>query len=422
MSDRTRTRIRNTRSSPSGQYDRWLGGNYWYGSKTAGRTWAKTQVTIDETHDWPRLKGETSRDVGGPFHTISARLTADWDLARLYTLGYGGSNGELYQGGVLPNMVPQNWDYVRTDFDREKLLFWADQHPAGYLEGLGSKAIASTIPTNPNMDAAVSIAELYREGLPSVVSSIDLRDRLGFFRGLGGDYLNIEFGWKPVLSDLLSLSQSILESEALLQQLARDSGRNVRRRLAFPADRQTTIGDDTIVPESGAPLSLLNQRGRSITTSSYHKTWFSGSYVYHYDPADLNEASRIATQARLLFGLQITPEVLWNLAPWSWLVDWFTNIGPILHNLSAFGQDGLVLRYGYLMHHHTRREDHLYRGVTLPKGGDFPAGDRRAAFCLESKRRIRATPYGFGLTFASFSVRQWAILAALGMTRAPGAL
>lgn len=385
----------------------------------------RREVTVDERHAWPaRNVGRVSYDVGGPFTSVKSALTCDWDLYRDYHLGTHGGTGYAYDGHIWPAFPSLTQRWVGDPESYSEAAFLADSdfpHSEGKLEIDGTKAIAATIPTNSSADTAVGVAELAREGLPSLIGSTILRDKIGFFRSLGSEYLNYEFGWKPLLADLQAIAKSIDESEKLLTQLARDSGRNVRRRYSFPAERGITItsGVGGITP---ALSSLIGGLSFSQAEQDYHRSWFSGCYTYHYDPADLSEASRIATQARLLLGLKIDPEVLWNLAPWSWLVDWFVNIGPVLHNLSAFGQDGLVLRYGYLMHHSTRRIERAWSGLTLPRGGDWPAGSRHAAISLETKRRIRATPYGFGLAVSSFTWRQWAILGALGLTKSPGVL
>jgi hypothetical protein len=385
----------------------------------------RREVTVDERHAWPaRNIGRVTRDVGGPFLSVKSALTCDWDLYKVYHLGSHGGTNYAYDGHVWPSYpsLTQRWVGDPSNYSEAAFLIDHDPlHTEGDLEVEGTRAIAATIPTNSSADTAVGVAELFREGLPSLIGSTVLRDRIGFLRSLGSEYLNYEFGWKPLLSDLRSLAQSIDESEKLLAQLARDSGRNVRRRYSFPAEREAvyTTGSGGLSP---ALSSLISGISHQQTTMTFHKSWFSGCYTYHYDPADLTEASRIATQARLLLGLKIDPEVLWNLAPWSWLVDWFVNIGPVLHNLSAFGQDGLVLRYGYLMHHSTRRVERVWPNVGLPRGGDFPVGARHAAISLETKRRIRATPYGFGLAVSSFTWRQWAILGALGLTKTPGVL
>jgi hypothetical protein len=81
--------------------------------------------------------------------------------------------------------------------------------------------------------------------------------------------------------------------------------------------------------------------------------------------------------------------------------------------------DSLVLRWGYIMCHYTCRDTYLLDGVAV-KGST--GGPRSQTFVTDVKTRYRATPYGFGLDIASFSPRQWAILGALGISRAQGML
>jgi hypothetical protein len=122
-----------------------------------------------------------------------------------------------------------------------------------------------------------------------------------------------------------------------------------------------------------------------------------------------------------ILGTRLTPEVLWELAPWSWLFDWQANVGDILSNLSLLSADGLVMRYGYLMCHTL-----AYNRYVIPAGARFTPGvETGPIFTVlgrETKERVRATPYGFGLNPDSFSIRQWAILGALGLTKTPRAL
>jgi hypothetical protein len=328
---------------------------------------------------------------------------------------------ELYKGNLIPYVVSQDWALLRESTLSADLLYWADpSHSWSDLNALGATAISNTIPTNPVIDSSVAIAELLREGIPNLMDLQDLKDRLAFFRTLGSNYLNIEFGWKPLVADLKNAVKAISDTEKILAQLQRDSGRRVHRKFRFHDAVYTSANESaypgTLMFES-VPLTLMSQAGHTTTENHTCKTWFSGSYTFDYEPDQLSELSRIATQARLLYGLEMNPEVVWNLTPWSWLVDWFANVGPVLHNLSAFAQDGLVLNYGYLMHYSVRKNTYSARGIKLLRGGDFPFTEVSTVFDVESKRRIRATPYGFGLVFDSFSVRQLAILTALGLTR-----
>jgi hypothetical protein len=122
---------------------------------------------------------------------------------------------------------------------------------------------------------------------------------------------------------------------------------------------------------------------------------------------------RDAALADKLFGISLTPEVLWNLAPWSWAVDWFSNTGDVISNLSDWASDGLVLQYGYMMEHtvssytYSMSPTGIYRGVPAPP----------VSFVTETKIRRRASPFGFGINLSALSARQNAILVALGLSR-----
>jgi hypothetical protein len=123
---------------------------------------------------------------------------------------------------------------------------------------------------------------------------------------------------------------------------------------------------------------------------------------------------RNALEAKKLYGLSLTPETVWNLAPWSWAVDWVSNAGDVISNLSDWATDGLVLRHGYIMEQSFVRDTYEWYGPVNFWSQVYPA-----VFTLEcrSKLRRRATPFGFGLTFGDFTPRQWAIAIALGLTK-----
>jgi hypothetical protein len=269
------------------------------------------------------------------------------------------------------------------------------------------------------------MAELFREGIPSMIGSAFLKGRMEFFRSLGSEYLNFEFGWKPLVSDLKSAAQAVIESEKILRNLERNSGHDLIRKRLLPPERVINQLETTTVKNpSGLAPAWASRPGHSMWDTTTRQQWFSGCYTYQYEPSKMTEISRIATQARLLYGLELSPEVVWNLAPWSWLVDWFANVGPVLSNLSAFQQDGLVLKYGYVMETTSRsfrRQTVLGKKSPVCIELNHPGlvGDLFQATC---KERVKATPFGFGLNTAAFTNRQWAILGALGLTRAPRSL
>jgi hypothetical protein len=132
----------------------------------------------------------------------------------------------------------------------------------------------------------------------------------------------------------------------------------------------------------------------------------------------ISSFARSAEMAKRIYGIRVSPEVLWNLTPWSWAIDWVTNAGDVMSNISAFTSEGLVMRYGYVMETTTTRITDTLR-PTLGKYGPYTL---KHSYGTTVKVRRRATPYGFGLDPGTFSTYQWGIIAALGISKAPKAL
>jgi hypothetical protein len=154
-----------------------------------------------------------------------------------------------------------------------------------------------------------------------------------------------------------------------------------------------------------------------LQTTTTTNQWFSGAYTYYLPPLENNLLSWLGhyeAYAHHLYGIRLDPDLLWNIAPWTWAADWFANTGDIVQNWSAFTHDGLVLRYGYIMEHIKVESVYSLVGYMF---GNGRAGDCSTTIIRESKVRRTATPYGFGLNPGSFTTRQNATIAALGINR-----
>ena len=384
------------------------------------RSYYAWQITLSEGHRWPT--GRSVRDVGGPFETVRTMYNTSHEnnsfaanvKSGLFTYDFSGAvilNAPLWS--IAEMQVPEPTLQQLTSAA-------APTFPQGTdMQSKGTTLVSRAIPTNPMVDSSVGLAELFREGIPKMIGSSLLRDRVGFLRGLGSEYLNYEFGWKPLVNDVKAAAKAVIESETIIKQLVRDSGKNVHRRRNFLPIQENVVSYATAPAGPGASniSAFWNPSRISVTDFRRRDTWFSGCFTFEYDPGNLSQISNIVTQARLVYGLQLNPEVLWNLAPWSWLVDWFVNVGPLLHNVSAFQNDQLVMRYGYVMDRHRRRLVTI--GKCSHKSTNTLPELYTEVLSLDWKRRQQASPYGFGIASSSFTIRQWAILAALGITRGP---
>nr|QDH88736.1 MAG: hypothetical protein H1Rhizo25414_000004 [Leviviridae sp.] len=311
----------------------------------------------------------------------------------------------------------------------------APPEPSDNLDALGATAIARCSPTNNIASAANFLAELRADGLPKLFGASILKERLRFHKSLGEEYLNEEFGWKPLIGDLRSIASAVTHSHKVLSQYERDSGKVVRRRYEFPEETSqsttfvrnqsaslgTWTGLFNPVYPGGDPLEILYYGGSTgslyRTRQTWKKVWFSGAFTYHL-PSLYNSRIKMVEDARhasTLLGLDLTPEVLWNATPWTWAIGWFSNAGDVVANLSDWATDGLVLKYGYIMMHSIVTDTYF---VTNRGRLSSPAAQpSKVVISVETKRRKKATPFGFGLTMGQFTPRQLAITAALGLTK-----
>lgn len=141
--------------------------------------------------------------------------------------------------------------------------------------------------------------------------------------------------------------------------------------------------------------------------------------MYHLDKGSnfLTKMKYHAQQANIALGTDFNVSTAWEIMPWSWLADWFSDSGDFLRNITYLASDNLVLRYGYVMHTFSETRNIVQRNIT-PKPLWFGIPETMTQQCVFTiKTRHRATPYGFGLDVEAFSPRQWAILAALGLTK-----
>jgi hypothetical protein len=300
---------------------------------------------------------------------------------------------------------------------------------------------------------------LRKDGLPTIIGSLAGRSKTvrDVFRQGGKEYLNVQFGWAPLIRDLVTLVELVPDARRRILQYERDIERLIRRRYYFPEEVSVTSGlsfsgtSSSYMLEASTPFGTIPQdhfsfsRGGSFlpeqVTKTTQKTWFSGGFRFYHRsvPKALEELSLIEEKANILLGTRLDPEILWNLAPWTWLSDWFVNFGDVVSNVSALIADDLVMQYGYLM-----RTTETEVQVSWPNGlwyrkpsGPLSSGWQRWTGQVETmsnrnlpalggytqtmrrvlKQRVRASPFGFGLNPSDFSADQLAILAALGLSR-----
>lgn len=384
-----------------------------------------TQTTVSEDHPgWKaRSHGIFNGDIGGEFRTEYVGPIGKGEfpvqsqvLEGLYTY-FNQTQRSKYVGPVLP-CAP--YQMTLPSFSPS-----SDTR----LDALGAQAIARVKPTNSIVDLSTALGETLREGLPNLMGhtlehwrNTTARAR----KASSSEYLNYEFGWKPVVSDVQSLMKAIVNVDNTLAQYERDAGRLVRRRYEFPPDVEDILIEPVTVrstPFIGASAQgMFNPNvlpgGCMRIRERVRRQWFSGGFTYAnmFDAGSARaQIGNEIRQAKKLFGLSLTPDTVWNLSPWSWAVDWVSNTGDVISNLTDFAVDGLVLKYGYMMETTLITETYAYSGPTgFYTSTVYPS---TCVFVKQIKTRRKASPYGFGLTMKDFTPRQIAIMISLGLLK-----
>lgn len=291
------------------------------------------------------------------------------------------------------------------------------------LDAMGSIGIAKALPTNPIANIGQFIGELRQ--LPTIYNPQLWEGKARNFRRLAhegsGEYLNAQFGWIPFVNDIIDFFEVSMKFQKHINQYARDSGKHIRRRRHVSDDSSTvaTVMSTNALPyPAAASVTSGGTLNRVVETTQ--DAWFSGSFTYYLPEIDGSVASyfsRYSSYARKLYGISLSPDVLWQLTPWSWALGWISNSSSVVRNWDAFSNQNLVMHYGYLME--TRRQTTTY---TL---SGYMEGTKRGPDLMDRhfnvcKVRRKATPYGFGQNPANFSPFQKSIIAALGINFVSG--
>lgn len=336
----------------------------------------------------------------------------------------------LFHDLVEPGIYGFDWDAISFDGIRHGAL---GATPASELDAVGATLVKRVKPGESPANLAAALIELKNDGLPSLLGIESWKNRTNPQKGVGSEFLNYQFGILPLISDVRSVGEAIVSKDKHLRQLIRDNGKLVRRRLELdPMVRTTTV----LREEDSSTLNLralgLKTNGiaysvsgfrwrRSVIQTVTDRYWFSGAFTYYLGENMLHKDALIrnASQFRWLLGLDLDLDTIYQVAPWSWAIDWFTNLGDVISNVSSFADDGLVMPYGYVMRHrHVKIEavmEPVGPGSTKVVG--FPGRTFRSVYHLDQKERRKANPFGFAIRDGDLSLKQKAILAALGLTR-----
>lgn len=145
-------------------------------------------------------------------------------------------------------------------------------------------------------------------------------------RDLASANLALQFGWAPLVSDLVKMSKFQSSVDKRRKEIMDNtSSGGYRRRI--------TLGTSTLGISGSRAVSFGNYRNFTIPYAgkSTSKQWA----VVKWRPTSPGTSILPQSDAELrrqLAGLTLSQALInaWEVLPWSWLIDYFTNIGDVL--------------------------------------------------------------------------------------------
>jgi hypothetical protein len=339
----------------------------------------------------------------------------DLTLKKTYFQKYLKLNGLVFYPKIQPNYGSQtsedvyNWSpsTLTTPFASGLPVLSAPNF--SYYETMAVKSYNSTF--MPIVDLYQFLFEL--QEFPKMLRDLGrVLQRKVHVSDVPGGFLAEKFGWAPLLSDAFALLDLMGSINSRLNKLRdQKAGRKARGVLEDSSSKDS----DTF-----ATVYTLGDRTTQVRfeTTRRVKAWYVGttevldvselnSLISSYENIGINDAL-----IKLFLGEKhVSASTLWNIIPWSWLIDYFLTVGDFVE--TRWNTLPVRLTNLNLMVHQTlTRESHVFSnsaGLSVSN----------SKFTLDHKyRRIIAVPSSKITTTRILSDSQNAILAALGFASA----
>lgn len=238
------------------------------------------------------------------------------------TTGYPLLNGQLVTGGVLQREFvgfPIGNNTVGPPDPR--IQFGTPS--VAQLSNDAWEILAKTNPSRPHVNVPAAIGEL--GDLPKLV------------KGWGDGILaaaakgNLSWRWaiKPMISDVRKLANFVSAANKRLAELRRlRDGKTMRKRCNLSAQTVSTGPTRSLIHSEGAAIYAFARSVREYQKwGSAEWKLLPDSVLPEYSDADLERFNK-----RVALGITThgALEAAWELTPWSWFIDWFSNVGDML--------------------------------------------------------------------------------------------
>ncbi len=162
---------------------------------------------------------------------------------------------------------------------------------------------------------------------------------------LPGEYLSYHFGWKQLHKDLSDLT-------ALPEKLSKKLNFLIQRSNKQTTFRKIQLSESSESGVSGFVYDTFDHEWNQIHTSRIerkHKTTLVVNGVFDFPPIN-----NVQLRTRFFADqVGLIPRFIdvYNIIPWTWLVDWFTGLGNYLELIEETNHDPVLVNWGMITTH-----------------------------------------------------------------------
>jgi hypothetical protein len=196
-------------------------------------------------------------------------------------------------------------------------------------------------------------------------------------KALADKHLNISFGWLPFLSDLDRMRGSLANFQKKLAKFQEQAGKPQTRHYKRYVDLAILPPDATLYSDAS---TVLKRKALWLQKPVYHAT-----VKFVFTLPDMGVIQNQIAGFLDSLGFQLNPRIVWDSIPYSFLVDWFVDVGSWLGSLRVDNLKVPAVVTGFC---HSLKWEWQARYVfdtSIPEPGQSSDRD----FCVATRRALR---------------------------------
>jgi hypothetical protein len=151
-----------------------------------------------------------------------------------------------------------------------------------------------------------------------------------FLYNIASGHLNIRYGWRPFLTDVVGILKGLATYRSELKKLLAQEGKILvhKYKVSLPIPDYERVFRLPTVCLSRVPMA--SAVGTVAKTSCVSPTPFTCTIKYSYGIPELSKHQGEVRAFCDAFGVVWDPAIIWDAIPFSFIVDWFFRVGDFL--------------------------------------------------------------------------------------------